>query len=185
MDLRNWTKIIKNNIVSKPKHHRDDILKGGLWIGCNHWCGYCPKQQMEWSEAIFKGRNTFFLKITQEQIKGKKIAKNIQKKNITLENIVEVQRKKTSIFRKELVILQVLMIPSIFNPSLEMNWVTFRPKKCTGKRNLEHALAMDWLTFWHKYADKIMNCSEMLCYFVCSVGLFFLLLLFSMSFILL
>ena len=76
---------------------------------------------MEWSEAIFKGRNTFFLKITQEQIKGKKIAKNIQKKNITLENIVEVQRRKTSIFRKELVILQVLMIPSIFNPSLEMN----------------------------------------------------------------
>ena len=48
----------------------------------------------------------FFFKITQEQIKGKQIAKNIQrKKNIILENIVEVQRRKTSIFRKELVIL--------------------------------------------------------------------------------
>ena len=34
-----------------------------------------------------------------------------------------------------------------------MNWVTFQPKKCTGKGNLEHSLAMNWLTFWH----KIMN----------------------------
>ena len=63
----------------------------------------------------------FFLKITQEQIKGKKMPKIFREKNIILENIVEVQRRKTSIFRKELVILQVLMIPSIFNPSLEMN----------------------------------------------------------------
>ena len=152
------------------------------WLQPLVWILSKATDGVEWGDL--QRKKYFFLKITQEQIKGKKMPKIFREKNIILENIVEVQRRKTSIFRKELVILQVLMIPSIFNPSLEMNWVTFRPKKCTGKRNLEHALAMDWLTFWHKYADKIMNCSEMLCYFVCSVGLF-LLLLFSMSFILL
>ena len=93
----------KNNNVSKPEQHRDDILKGGLWIGCNHWCGYCPKQQMEWSEAIFKGRNTFFLKIAQEQIAGKYFCKIYSEQKIILFKIIfEAQRRKTSIFRKVL-----------------------------------------------------------------------------------
>ena len=129
-----FKKLNKNNIVNKPKHHRDDILKGGLWIGCNHWCGYCPKQQMEWSEAIFKGRNTFFLKITQEQIKGKKIAKNIQRKKYNFRKYRWSTKKKNVNFQKRTCNFVSLMIPSIFNPSLEMNWVTFRPKKMHRKK---------------------------------------------------
>ena len=106
LDLRNWTKMNKNNIVSKPEHHRDDILKGGLWIGCNHWCGYCPKQQMEWSRAIFKRRNIFFLQNSSGANKRKIILQKIfGEKNIILKYIVEAQRRKTSIFRKDLAIL--------------------------------------------------------------------------------